>query len=144
VIVSPRARRTAALLAAAVAWVWSWWALLVGLLWGLALRCDEACTGDGWRHTEDAWQWNLVAGAGVAAFCAGLALVLFVGLRRPRAASAALIVEALCGAALAAALAPGWWDHLDSRNVRPLALTAAAGACAVGAVLLSSRPGERA
>lgn len=134
-----RARRRLALLAAAIAWVWSWWALLVGLVWGLDLRCDESCTGDGWRHTQDAWQWNLVAAAGIGAFAAGLALVLLVWRRRVRAATIAVIVEALCGAALAVALAPGWWQHVDSRNAWPLALTAASAACAVVAVLLTPR-----
>lgn len=141
--VSTRARRRLALLAAAIAWVWSWWALLVGLVWGLDLRCDESCTGDGWRHTQDAWQWNLVAAAGIGAFAAGLALVLLVWRRRVRSAGIAVIVEAFCGAALAVALAPGWWQHLDSRNVRPLALTGAAGACAVVAVLLTTRRERR-
>src|SRR3954447_21238786 len=22
-----------------------------------AMRCDESCTGEGWIHTADAWQW---------------------------------------------------------------------------------------
>jgi hypothetical protein len=137
--ISTRARRRLALLAAAIAWVWSWWALLVGLVWGLGLRCDEACTGGGWRHAPGAWQWYLVAAMGVGAFAAGLALVLLVWRRRARAAAVAAVVEALCGAALATMLAPGWWEHIDSRNVRPLALTAACAACAAIAVLLTPR-----
>jgi hypothetical protein len=141
--VSTRGRRRIALLAAAIAWVWSWWALLVGLVWGLGLRCDESCAGDGWRHTQDAWQWYLVAALGAGAFAAGLALVVFVWRRRVRAAAIAVVAEALCGAALAVALAPGWWHHLDSRNAWPLALTAASGACAVAAVLLTPSPARR-
>jgi hypothetical protein len=140
---SAGARRRLALLAAAIAWVWSWWALLVALVWGLDLRCDESCTGDGWRHTQDAWQWYLVAATGVGAFAAGLALVLLVWRRWVRAAAFAVVVEVFCGVALAVALAPGWWQHLDSRNAWPLALTAASGACAVGAVLLIPRPERR-
>jgi hypothetical protein len=136
---SASGRRRLALLAAAIAWVWSWWALLVGLVWGLDLRCDESCTGDGWRHTHDAWQWYLVAVMGVGAFAAGLALVVFAWRRRVRAAAIAVVAEAFCGAALAVALAPGWWQHLDSRNAWPLALTAASGASAVLAVLLTPR-----
>jgi hypothetical protein len=142
-VVSTRARRRLALLAAAVAWVWSWWALLVGLIWGLDLRCDDSCTGEGWRHTEDAWQWNLVAALGLGAFAAGLAVVFFVWRRRVRASEIAVAVEALSGAALTVALAPGWWQHLDSRHAWPLALTVASGACAVGAVLLIPRPERR-
>lgn len=136
-VVSAPARRVVALLGAAVAWVWSWWALLAGLVWGLGLRCDETCTGDSWRHTQDAWQWNLVVVVGIGAFTAGLALVLFVCLRRPRSAATAALAEAACGAALASALAPGWWEH-PNRNIVPLVLTAATAACAAAAALLTS------
>jgi hypothetical protein len=136
---SASGRRRLALLAAAIAWVWSWWALLVGLVWGLDLRCDESCSGDGWRHTQDTWQWYVVAALGLGAFAAGLMLIVLVWRRRVRAAAIAVVAEAVCGAALAVALAPGWWQHLDSRNAWPLALTAASGVCAVVAVLLTRR-----
>jgi hypothetical protein len=51
---------------------------LGSLLWGLGLRCDESCDGDGWRRTEDAWQWNVLPALGALALICGLALVVCV------------------------------------------------------------------
>jgi len=33
--------------------------LLLTLVFGLGLQCDESCTGEDWQHTAGAWQWSL-------------------------------------------------------------------------------------
>jgi hypothetical protein len=133
---NPLARFGLALLLALGAWLWSWWPLLAGLFWGVALKCDDACGGEGWRGQADAWQWQAVAGLGVAAFFAATALVLLVLLRRRNAAVAALVVELGAAVAVATMLSPHWWEHVGRNTLAALATLAAAGA-AVGALFLT-------
>ena len=132
---NPLARFGLALVLALGAWLWSWWPLLAGLFWGLALKCDDGCGGEGWRGRADAWQWQAVAGLGVAAVFAATALVLFVLFRRRNAAVAAFLVELGAGLAVATMLSPHWWEHISRNGLGALATLAACGA-AVGAVLL--------
>jgi hypothetical protein len=133
---TPFARFGFALVLALGAWLWSWWPLLAGLLWGLALRCDDACGGSGWRNRPDSWQWQGIAVLGAAAFLTATALVLLVLLRRRGAALAALGVEVVVACALVTLLAPDWWRHVD-RNALAILATAGAAGAGLGAVLLT-------
>jgi hypothetical protein len=133
---TPLARFGIALVLALAAWLWSWWPLLAGLLWGFALKCDDACGGDGWRESADAWQWQAIAALGAAAFLTATALVLLVVLRRRRAALGALVAEILVTQTLMTLLAPDWWRHVD-RNALAILATLAAAAAGVGAVALT-------
>ena len=63
-------RRVASLLLALVAWAWSAGVLAAAMLWGLALRCDDACGGEGWRRSEEGWQWNGIVALGAITFAA--------------------------------------------------------------------------
>jgi hypothetical protein len=132
---TPLARFGIALVLALAAWLWSWWPLLAGLVWGFALKCDDACGGEGWRGRPDAWQWQAIAALGAAAFLTATALVLLVVLRRRRAAVGALVAEFLLAGTLMTLLAPDWWRHVDRNALAVLATLAAAGA-AFGAVAL--------
>jgi hypothetical protein len=133
--------RALAVLLAAVPWVFSGIVFLGSLAWGLGLRCDESCSGDGWRRTEDAWQWNALPVLGGIAFIAGTALFVCVCLGRPWGALAALLVGA--GTALFAGswLEPGWREHLD-RNVENVLVCVGVFFAGVFAALLAS-PGRR-
>jgi len=98
-------RRLASLAIAAVAWVATAWALLGAFVWGATLRCDDHCTGLGWRNTDGAWQWHAVVALGVIAFAAGTAHVVLVWRRRGYLAIGALLVAAVAVLALAGLLA---------------------------------------
>jgi hypothetical protein len=121
-----------------VGWLWSGWALLAGLLWGAALRCDEACDGQGWRRSPDAWQWNGIVVLGVVAFIAGTALVIFVWRRRRAYAAAALVIELGAVLVLGTALSPEWLEHLDRRSAGELAAMLAGIAAPIVAVVLAN------
>lgn len=113
-----------AVLLAAIPWVFSGVLLLGSLLFGLGLKCDESCYGDGWRHDSSAWQWNLIPLAGAVAFASATAFVVYVWRRRPFAALLTLVTGA--GAALVSVsiFSPVSGDDLERH---PLV----AGACAV-------------
>ena|SRR5215467_12398255 len=67
-----------ALLLATVPLLGSGLIALFGLVWGQGLQCDEACTGEDWRHTAGASQWTLLTVAGfivLAACCVHFASV---------------------------------------------------------------------
>ncbi len=123
---------------ALVGWLWSGWALAAGLTWGLALRCDEACDGGGWRRSPDAWQWKGVAGLGVVAFLAGTALLLSVWRRRAWYAAASLLLGLVAVLLLATALSPEWPEHLGRRSPGELAALAAGLVAPIAAVALAA------
>ena len=71
--------RVLSLLLAFVAWFCSGWALVIGVVYGLGLKCDESCSfEEGWRGDPAAWQWYGVAGLGLLAFVCGAAFVFLV------------------------------------------------------------------
>ena len=103
---------------AVVSWFCSGFALLIGLVWGLGLKCDDSCSAqEGWRGNPDAWQWYGLAALGGLAFLAGGALVFFVWRRRPVYAALAVLVG---GSAALLLINPitstDWIDHLDRRS----------------------------
>ena len=131
--------RALSLLFALGAWFCSGFALLLGLLWGLGLKCDDACSPHrGWRGDPDAWQWNAIAVLGVVTFVAGFALVVFVWRRRPVWAAVAVVVG---GSAALILMRPitstEWVDHLDRRSPGELLLMTTAVFAPILAVLLS-------
>jgi hypothetical protein len=130
--------RALSLLFAAVAWFCSGWALLVGWIYGLGLKCDESC-GDqeGWRGDPDAWQWYGLAGLGVLAFASGGALFFFVLLRRPLFAACAVVAGGAAVVLLAGAMSTDWIEHLDRRSGGELLLLATGAFAPILAVLLS-------
>ncbi len=132
-------RRGLALLLALVSWVWTGGVLAAALLWGLALRCDEACDGDGWRRSEDGWQWDAVVALGVAAFLAGAALVVSVWRRRAGYALAAFIAGLAAVLAFATALSPEWREHLGRVEGDEALLFLSGVAAPLAAVLLTIR-----
>jgi hypothetical protein len=133
----PSLSRVTALLLAFVTWLWSAGVLLAGLVWGAGLRCDDACDGQGWRRSEDAWQWDGVVVLGGAAFLAGTALILYVWRRKRLYAAGAFIAGLSATLGLATALSPEWAQHLDRVNAGE-ALLFVVGLCApVVAVLLA-------
>jgi hypothetical protein len=130
--------RVLSLLLALVAWFCSGWALLVGLVWGLGLKCDDSCgPSRGWRGDPDAWQWNGVLALGVLAFVAGGAFFIFVWRRRPLLATLAVVVGFTSTAMLAGVFSTEWIDHLDRRGGGELLLMVAGVFAPVLAVLLT-------
>ena len=131
--------RALSLLLAALAWFCSGWALLVGIVWGLGLKCDDSCSSrDGWQGDPDAWQWYGVAGLGVLAFVSGAALFVFVWRRRPLLAAGAMIVGFASAALLTGVFnSTEWIDHLDRRSPAELFLMTAAVFAPVLAILLA-------
>jgi hypothetical protein len=126
-----------AVLLALVPWVFSGIILLASLAWGLALRCDDSCGGDGWRRTEDAWQWNVLPVMGGIAFIAGTALFVCVCLGRPWGALAALLVGTVTALFGGSWLVPGWHEHLD-RNIENVLVCVAVFFAGLFAALLAS------
>jgi hypothetical protein len=136
--------RVLALILALAAWVCSGVALLLGLVWGLGLKCDESCDdGGGWKNNPDAWQWYGVAGLGVLSFVAGSAFVVFVWRRKPLAATVAVVVGFAAAAALLNPLSSEWIDHLDRRSPGELLLMVSAVFAPILALLLSVEPRRR-
>jgi hypothetical protein len=130
--------RALSLLLAAVAWFCSGWALLIGVVWGLGLKCDDSCSSsEGWRGDPDAWQWYGVAGLGALAFVSGAALCFFVWRRRPLFATGAMIVGFASAAYLTGVFTTDWIDHLDRRSPGELLLMTASVFAPVLAVLLT-------
>jgi hypothetical protein len=81
-------RRIAAVTAGCITCAYAGFFLFIGYFVSV-MQCDEGCDGDGWRHTPDAWQWNVFAGLGMTIFAAGCAFVYFIWkCRRGRAAIA--------------------------------------------------------
>ena len=87
------AQAIAAARAAAVA-IASFYALLCaaeGMLASalFAVRCENDCSGQGWRYTYDAWQWTAQFGVAAGGILATLCMVVFTaGDRRDAARSA--------------------------------------------------------
>jgi hypothetical protein len=132
--------RALSLLLAAVSWFCSGWALLVGIVWGLGLKCDDACgPSRGWRGDPDAWQWYGVAGLGALAFVAGAAFFLLVWRRRPVLAVCAMVVGFAAVAVLTGVFTSEAIDHLDRRSPGELLFMAAGVFAPIFAVLLTPR-----
>jgi hypothetical protein len=131
--------RAFALLLALAAWFCSGWALLIGLLWGLGLKCDDACSPDrGWRGDPDAWQWSGIAALGVVTFAAGAAFFVFVWRRKPWHAAAAMVVGFAAALVMINPLASSEWvEHIDRRSADELLLMTASVFAPVFAVLLT-------
>jgi hypothetical protein len=130
--------RVLALLLALTAWACSAWALLVGVVWGLGLKCDDSCSArEGWRGDPDAWQWNGLAALGLLAFAAGAAFFVFVWRRRPWSAAVAMIVGFGSVLVMVNPLTSEWIDHLDRRSPGELLLMTASVFAPVFAVLLT-------
>lgn len=130
-------RRAAAVLLALAGWLASSGVLLASLVWGLGLRCDDACDGDGWRRTPDAWQWNGLVALGAVVFLAGTALVVFVWRRRPLAAGGAFLTGLGTALGLAFALSPRWPEHVDVSEGVTALLVLAGVAAPIAAILLT-------
>jgi hypothetical protein len=126
-----------------VSWLWSGGALLASLVWGVGLRCDDACDGKGWRRSLDAWQWNGVIALGFVAFAAGTALLFFVWRTRRVYAASAFLVGLGAVLALATALSPQWAEHFGRRSVEELALFLAGATAPIGAVVLAESNARR-
>jgi uncharacterized membrane protein HdeD (DUF308 family) len=119
-------------------WFCSGWALLVGLFWGLGLKCDDSCSSiGGWRHDPDAWQWNALAALGALAFVSGGAFFVFVWRRKPAYAAATLAVGFAAVLLLSNALSSDWIEHFDRRTPGQLLLMAAGVFAPILAVLLT-------
>lgn len=132
------ASRLLCLVLAFVAWFCSGWALLIGVVWGLGLKCDDSCSSsDGWRGDPDAWQWYGVAGLGALSFACGAAFFVFVWRRRPLFATAVMVVGFASAAFLTGVFSTEWIDHLDRRSPGELLLITASAFAPVLAVLLS-------
>jgi hypothetical protein len=130
--------RALALLLALTAWACSAWALLVGVVWGLGLKCDDSCSArEGWRGDPDAWQWNGLAALGVLAFVAGAAFFVFVWRRRPWSAAAAMVVGFGSVFVMVDPLTSEWIEHLDRRSPGELLMMTASVFAPVFAVLLT-------
>jgi hypothetical protein len=135
-------RRALSVLLALVGWAAAALVALGGLVWGLVLRCDESCNGDGWARGNDGWQWDGVAVLGAAVLVCGSAFVAFVW-RRTRALAALTLAAGLAvTAALGTILSPDWLDHLD-RRTGPDALPALAGIAAPLVALALTPPRRR-
>lgn len=114
-------------------------ALLIGIIWGLGLKCDDACSPhDGWRGDPAAWQWNAVAALGVCVFAAGFAFFLFIVLRKPWYAAATMVFGFAGAAFLTGVFSSDWIDHLDRRSPGELLVMVASAFAPVFAVLLTS------
>jgi len=88
---------------------------IVGLLLSLfvyALRCDDACGGESWRQSVQAWQWDVVLILGGSAFVAAVALVVCVWRSRPAGALAALLVGAAALLFDLSWVEPDWTEHV--------------------------------
>lgn len=133
----PLFRRAAARLLALAGWLASGGVLLASLFWGLGLRCDEACDGDGWRRSTDAWQWNGLAALGVLVFLAGTALLVFVWTGRRAGASGAFLGGLGAALGLAFAFSPQWPEHFDVLEGANVLLVLAGVAAPVAAILLT-------
>lgn len=130
--------RALSLLLAVVSWFCSGLALLIGLLWGLGLKCDEACDPSrGWRGDPDAWQWDGIAGLGILAFLAGTAFFVLVWKRRPLLAACAMVAGFAAAAMVTGVFGTEWIDHLDRRNPAELLLMTASVFAPILAVLLT-------
>ncbi|HEX5467408.1 MAG TPA: hypothetical protein VFW80_00010 [Gaiellaceae bacterium] len=112
--------RAAALVPAVIAWACSGLVFLAGVLWGALLRCDESCSGEGWRHNSDAWQWHGVTALGVSAFLAGSVLVYSVWTGRRVLAVLAVALGLTAVLIMATLLSPEWLSHLDRRTPEEL------------------------
>jgi hypothetical protein len=132
--------RPLTLFLAAVSWFCSGWALLVGLVWGLGLKCDDSCSAqEGWRGDPDAWQWYGLAALGGLAFVAGAAFFLLVWRRRPLLAVGAMAVGFGSAAVLTGVFTSEAIDHLDRRTPGELLLITASVFAPILAVLLTPR-----
>ncbi len=87
--------------------------LLMTLVFGLGLQCDESCTGEDWHHTAGAWQWEVQPIVGAIVFLSGLALFVSVLGSRPGRAFAALALGALVTFLGAAWTGDNWRDSLE-------------------------------
>ena len=135
-------RRMFSVLLALVGWAAAALVALGGLVWGLLLRCDESCNGQGWARQDEGWQWDGVAALGAAVLVCGTAFVAFVW-RRSRALAALSLAAGLAAAGtLGTALSPDWLDHLD-RRTGPDALLAIAGIAAPLVALVLTPPRRR-
>jgi hypothetical protein len=130
--------RILSVLLALVALFCSGWGLLIGVVWGLGLKCDDACSPyDGWRGDPDAWQWNAIAALGVAVFALGFAFFVFVLRRKPWYAAATMVVGFAGAALLTGVFSSEWIDHLDRRSFGELLLMTASVFAPIFAVLLT-------
>ena len=75
-------RRALSIVAAILAWITALPVALWVLFFGLRVRCDEACTGDGWQRSASGWQWHAVAASGAFLFLSATVLVVSVFRRR--------------------------------------------------------------
>jgi hypothetical protein len=123
-------------------WGASVWPLLIGLVFGLALRCDDSCStlSPGWGNDPDAWQWYGVAALGVVAFLAAGVFAVLVWLRRQLTAACALGVAAASTLLLfRELLSSEWVDHLDRRSGPELLFLLVMVAAPIGALAFARR-----
>jgi hypothetical protein len=117
--------------------------MLVGLLWGLGLKCDESCgDGSGWQDNPDAWQWYALAVAGVDIFAIGVAFVFLVWRGRASWAALAYTVGVVATLWFLTGFTSDWLDHLDRRSPNELAFLALVLVAPLAALLAARRPGR--
>jgi hypothetical protein len=136
------AMRWLAVVLALPALVGTGWAMLVGLLFGLGLKCDDSCDAQStaWRDNPDAWQWNALAVAGVAIFAIGIAFVVLVWLGRTWWAAAAYAAGLVASLWFMTGFTSDWIDHLDRRSFGELAFLVMVLGLPVAALLAARRP----
>ncbi len=135
-------RRALAMLLALGAWLASFIPLWAGLLFGTKLRCDDACGGGGWRHSDDAWQWDAVAALGVVVFIAATAMLVFVWRAIRLAALLAYAVGAVAFLALASLFSSDWYEHPDRISAGEAALYVIGFGAPLAATVLTVRRGR--
>ena len=81
------AYRLGSLALALVIAAFSGFGALVGLVWGLSLKCDDSCsTAPPWRDDPNSWQWDAFAWVGIAGFVCALVFLSVIILGRTRVA----------------------------------------------------------
>jgi hypothetical protein len=135
-------RHAIAVLLAAGAWLVSFAPLAGGLLWGISLRCDDSCGGGGWRHSDNAWQWDAIAGLGVVVFIAATAMLVFVWRANRLAALLAYAVGAVAFLVLASLFSSDWYEHPDRISAGEAALYVLGFGAPLAAAVLAVRRGR--
>ena len=129
-------RRALSIVAAILAWITALPVALWVLFFGLQVRCDEACTGDGWQRSASGWQWHAVAASGAFLFLSATVLVVSVFRRRRWLA----VLSVLTGVGTIYVLAGGSaieWSHLGRRTSGELLFLGTAVSAPVLAALLT-------
>ena len=115
--------------------------MLVGVLWGFSLKCDDSCgTPPPWRDDPDAWQWNAIGFLAIAGLACALAFFASVALRWKIAAFVALVAWAVvAGVFIDLFRDSGLTSHAE-RGWAALVVLVTTGLVAIGLVPRHGRP----